>query len=121
MHVIALSAASLAMLALPAIESRALLFVPMLGIGLAWGSMMGNPYVMLSDSIPKERVGVYMGVFNMFIVIPMLIQNLTLPLFYDTLLGGNPANVIRLAGALLGCAAVACAFVSVRKARVTAA
>lgn len=75
MHVIALSAASLAMLALPAIESRALLFVPMLGIGLAWGSMMGNPYVMLSDSIPKERVGVYMGVFNMFIVIPMLIQN----------------------------------------------
>jgi maltose/moltooligosaccharide transporter len=121
MHVIALSAASLAMLALPAIESRALLFVPMLGIGLAWGSMMGNPYVMLSDSIPKERVGVYMGVFNMFIVIPMLIQNLTLPLFYETLLGGNPANVIRLAGALLGCAAVACAFVSVRKARVTAA
>lgn len=121
MHVIALSAASLAMLALPAIESRTLLFVPMLGIGLAWGSMMGNPYVMLSDSIPKERVGVYMGVFNMFIVIPMLIQNLTLPLFYDTLLGGNPANVIRLAGALLGCAAVACAFVSVRKARVTAA
>ena len=120
MHVIALSAASLAMLALPAIESRTLLFVPMLGIGLAWGSMMGNPYVMLSDSIPKERVGVYMGVFNMFIVIPMLIQNLTLPLFYDTLLGGNPANVIRLAGALLGCAAVACAFVSVRKARVTA-
>ncbi|WP_396223061.1 MFS transporter [Gemmatimonas sp.] len=121
MHVIALSAASLAMLALPAIESRALLFVPMLGIGLAWGSMMGNPYVMLSDSIPKERVGVYMGVFNMFIVIPMLIQNLTLPLFYETLLGGNPANVIRLAGALLGCAAVACAVVSVRKARVTAA
>jgi maltose/moltooligosaccharide transporter len=109
------------MLALPAIESRALLFVPMLGIGLAWGSMMGNPYVMLSDSIPKERVGVYMGVFNMFIVIPMLIQNLTLPLFYETLLGGNPANVIRLAGALLGCAAVACAVVSVRKARVTAA
>jgi maltose/moltooligosaccharide transporter len=121
MHVIALSAASLAMLALPAIESRALLFVPMLGIGLAWGSMMGNPYVMLSDSIPNERVGVYMGVFNMFIVIPMLIQNLTLPLFYETLLGGNPANVIRLAGALLGCAAVACAVVSVRKARVTAA
>jgi maltose/moltooligosaccharide transporter len=42
-------------------------------------------------------------------------------LFYETLLGGNPANVIRLAGALLGCAAVACAVVSVRKARVTAA
>ena len=115
MHVIALVAASVAMLAIPAIADRTLLFVPMLGIGLAWGSMMGNPYVMLSDSIPKARVGVYMGVFNMFIVIPMLIQNLTLPLFYESLLGGNPANVIRLAGALLGCAAVACAFVTVKR------
>lgn len=116
MHTIALVAASVSMMAIPAIENRALLFVPMLGIGLGWGSMMGNPYVMLSDSIPRNRVGVYMGVFNMFIVIPMLIQNLTLPLYYDSLLGGNPASVIRLAGALLGCAAVACAFVTVKKA-----
>ncbi len=112
MHTIALVAASAAMLVIPSIQSRTMLFVPMLGIGLAWGSMMGNPYVMLSDSIPKDRVGVYMGVFNMFIVIPMLIQNVTMPLFYNSLLGGNPANVIRLAGALLGCAAVACAFVT---------
>jgi len=112
MHTIALVAASVAMLVIPSIQSRTMLFIPMLGIGLAWGSMMGNPYVMLSDSIPKDRVGVYMGVFNMFIVIPMLIQNVTMPLFYNSLLGGNPANVIRLAGALLGCAAVACAFVT---------
>jgi maltose/moltooligosaccharide transporter len=115
MHTIALVAASAAMLAIPAINDRMLLFLPMLGIGLAWGSMMGNPYVMLSDSIPKNRVGVYMGVFNMFIVLPMLIQNLTLPLYYESLLGGNPANVIRLAGVLLGCAAIACAFVTVKR------
>jgi len=115
MHVIALAAASVAMVTIPSITSRAMLFVPMLGIGLCWGSMMGNPYVMLSNSIPKDRVGVYMGVFNMFIVIPMLIQNVTLPFYYNSLLGGNPANVIRLAGALLGCAAVACSFVTVSK------
>lgn len=119
MHSIALVAASVSMLVIPAIQDRVLLFLPMLGIGLAWGSMMGNPYVMLSDAIPRERVGVYMGVFNMFIVIPMLIQNLTLPLFYDSLLGGNPAHVIRLAGALLGCAAMACAFVTVKRADAT--
>jgi maltose/moltooligosaccharide transporter len=119
MHVIALIAASMAMLAIPSIESRTLLFLPMLGIGLCWGSMMGNPYVMLSDSIPKDRVGVYMGVFNMFIVIPMLIQNVTIPFLYGPLLGGNPANAIRLAGALLGCAAVACAFVTVTPPRNT--
>jgi maltose/moltooligosaccharide transporter len=121
MHVIALVAAAAAMLAIPSITSRALLFVPMLGIGLAWGSMMGNPYVMLSNAIPRDRVGVYMGVFNMFIVIPMLIQNVSLPFYYDSLLGGNPANVIRLAGALLGCAAVACAFVTVSKSNESAA
>ena len=119
MHVIALVAASAAMLVIPSIQSRTLLFVPMLGIGLAWGSMMGNPYVMLSDSIPKDRVGVYMGVFNMFIVIPMLIQNVTLPFLYGPMLGGDPANVIRLAGALLACAAVACAFVTVAPRRAT--
>jgi maltose/moltooligosaccharide transporter len=119
MHVIALVCASVAMLVIPSIQSRALLFVPMLGVGLCWGSMMGNPYVMLSDSIPRDRVGVYMGVFNMFIVIPMLIQNVSLPFYYDSLLGGNPANVIRLAGALLGCAAVACAFVTVAPSRAT--
>jgi maltose/moltooligosaccharide transporter len=83
----------------------------MLGIGLAWASMMGNPYVLLAGSIPPERAGIYMGVFNTFIVIPMLIQMLTLPLLYGPLLGGRPDNVIRLAGVLLGCAAVAVLFV----------
>ena len=99
------------MLAIPAITDRWLLFIPMIGVGLAWASMMGNPYVMLAGSIPQERVGVYMGIFNMFIVIPMMIQIFTLPLFYESLLGGNPENVIRLAGGLLICAAVAVLFV----------
>ena len=79
----------------------------MVGIGLAWASIMGNPYILLAGCIPPERAGVYMGIFNMFIVIPMLIQMLTLPLYYDALLGGNPDNVIRLAGVLLLCAAAA--------------
>jgi maltose/moltooligosaccharide transporter len=52
-----------------------------------------------------------MGIFNMFIVIPMMIQIFTLPLFYDAWLGGRPENVIRLAGGLLICAAVAVLFV----------
>ncbi len=107
MHCICLTLAGGAMLWIPSITDRALLFVPMIGVGLAWASIMGNPYVMLAGSIPPERVGVYMGIFNMFIVIPMMIQIFTLPLFYESWLGGNPANVIRLAGALLLCAAVA--------------
>jgi maltose/moltooligosaccharide transporter len=76
---------------------------------------MGNPYVMLAGSIPPERAGVYMGIFNMFIVIPMLIQGVTMPLIYKSLLGGQPDNVIRLAAVLLLCAAVAVLFVKVAR------
>jgi len=106
-HAFALLAAAAGMWALPGIRSEGwLLFLPMVGIGLAWGSIMGNPYVLLADSIPPERAGVYMGIFNMFIVIPMLIQAVTLPLFYDSVLGGRPEHVIRLAGVLLALAAL---------------
>jgi maltose/moltooligosaccharide transporter len=110
-HAVCLLAAAAGMWAIPGIQDKTLLFVPMLGVGLAWASIMGNPYVMLAGSIPPERAGVYMGIFNMFIVIPMLIQMVTLPLMYHSLLGGQPENVIRLAGTLLACAAVAVLFV----------
>jgi maltose/moltooligosaccharide transporter len=116
-HAICLTLAGIAMITIPLIHDRALLFVPMVGVGLAWASIMGNPYVMLAGSIPQERVGVYMGIFNMFIVIPMMIQIFTLPLYYHSLLDGNPENVIRLAGALLLCAAVAVLFVKLTPAR----
>jgi maltose/moltooligosaccharide transporter len=115
-HAVCLTLAGAGMWWLPSIQDKAFLFVPMLGVGLAWASIMGNPYVMLADSIPPERAGVYMGIFNMFIVIPMIIQMLTLPLYYHAWLGGHPDNVIRLAGALLLCAAVAVCFVPTRRA-----
>jgi maltose/moltooligosaccharide transporter len=117
MHAICLTLAGLAMLSIPSITDRTLLFLPMIGVGLAWASIMGNPYVMLAGCIPPDRVGVYMGIFNMFIVIPMMIQIFTLPLYYRSLLGGNPENVVRLAGALLLCAAVTVLFVRTGAAR----
>ena len=78
--------------------------------------MSGGPFPGTPGSIPPERAGVYMGIFNMFIVIPMIIQSFTLPLFYHSALGGQPENVIRLAGVLLLCAAVAVLFVKTDKA-----
>lgn len=114
-HAFALACAAAGMWALPGIHDKTWLLLPMVGIGLAWGSVMGNPYVLLAGSIPPERAGVYMGIFNMFIVIPMLIQAVTLPLFYDSLLGGRPENVIRLAGVLLAVAAVCVLRVSPQK------
>jgi maltose/moltooligosaccharide transporter len=110
-HAICLTLAGLSMWWLPSIRDKAVLFIPMIGVGLAWASIMGNPYILLANSIPAHRAGVYMGIFNMFIVIPMLIMNVTLPLIYKSLLGDRPDNVIRLAGTLLICAAIAVLFV----------
>ena len=106
-HALCLVASGIAMLSLPVIGTKAALFIPMIGIGLGWASMMGNPYVMLADSIPPARTGIYMGIFNMFIVIPMLIESLTMPLIYRPLLGGDPRNVLLLAGAMMIAAAIA--------------
>ena len=79
----------------------------LVGVGLGWGSMMGNPYVMLAGSIPPQRTGVYMGIFNMFIVIPMLIQGVTLPLIYKSWLDSDPRQVLVFAGILMLLAALA--------------
>jgi maltose/moltooligosaccharide transporter len=110
-HAICLSASGAAMLLIPGVETPAALFVLMLGIGIGWAGMMGNTYVMLADVIPPERNGIYMGIFNMFIVIPMLIQTLTMPLFYEPLLGSDPRNVLLLGGVLMLVGAVATMFV----------
>lgn len=100
-HACCLAASGAAMLAIPAIGEPAWLFVAMIGIGIGWAGMMGNPYVMLTDMIPPARNGVYMGIFNMFIVIPMMIESLSIPLFYHNLLRGDARAVLVLAGALM--------------------
>ena len=105
-HAICLTLGGIGMLVLPEISDKWLLFLPAVGIGLAWGSIMGNPYIILAGSIPAERTGVYMGIFNMMIVIPMLLLAATLPFAYDTVLEGDPRNVLRLAGVLMVLAAL---------------
>ena len=110
-HAFCLTASGIAMLLIPGVETTAALFMLMLGIGIGWAGMMGNTYVMLADAIPPERNGIYMGIFNMFIVIPMLIQTLTMPLFYEPLLGGDPRNVLLLGGGLMILGAIATMFV----------
>ncbi len=110
-HVICLAASGAAMLAIPHAYSTATLFPLMIGIGLGWAGMMGNTYVMLADSIPPERTGIYMGIFNMFIVIPMLIQTFTMPIIYRPLLAGDPRNVLMMGGVLMLAGAIATLFV----------
>ena len=106
-HVGCLTASGLAMIAIGQIGSAGAMFVPMIGIGLGWAGMMGNTYVMLANAIPPTRNGIYMGIFNMFIVIPMLIETLTMPLIYRPLLAGDPRHALALAGALMLAGALA--------------
>jgi maltose/moltooligosaccharide transporter len=106
-HAACLTASGIAMLLIPGVQDTAGLFVLMIGIGIGWAGMMGNTYVMLADCIPAERTGIYMGIFNMFIVIPMLIQTITMPLIYRPLLGGDPRNVLLLGGGLMLAGALA--------------
>lgn len=106
-HAVCLSASGIAMLAIPGLTHEAGLFVAMIGIGLGWASMMGNPYIMLIDMIPPERTGIYMGIFNMFIVIPMMIESLSIPLVYHSVFGGDPRAVLFIAGGLMLAGALA--------------
>lgn len=114
-HALCMVASGAAMLALPRMPTEAWSYLPMIGIGLGWASLMGNPYVMLAGSIPPERTGVYMGIFNMFIVVPMLVQSLTMPLIYGPLLGSDPRNVLALAGVMMLGAAAATMLVRVAR------
>ncbi|CCH55256.1 sugar transporter [Fibrisoma limi BUZ 3] len=77
-------------------------------VGLAWGSILSMPYVMLSSSVPQERMGVYMGLFNGFIVVPQIINMITIPFLYDSVLGSDPRNALILCGICLLLAAGAC-------------
>ena len=77
-----------------------------MGIGFAAVSTL--PFIMLSSTVPPERMGVYMGIMNAFICIPQIISMLTVPTYYSTLLGGDPRNAIVLAGICWLIAAVLC-------------
>ena len=105
-HITCLLLAGIGLLAFPHIENQYLLFVPMTGFGIAWASMMGVPYLMVVNDIPKERYGVYMGIINMMIVIPMILQTTTFGFILNHFLDNDPGKAISFGGVLL---LIACA------------
>ena len=107
LHMLSLLAMAVAFFALPMISDPMLIFVPAIGFGIGWASIMGNPYIVLANSIPPERTGVYMGLFNVMICAPMILYAFTMPFLYDSVFGGDPRNVLRLSGVLMVCAALA--------------
>ncbi|MEY4273309.1 MAG: hypothetical protein RL638_257 [Bacteroidota bacterium] len=110
-HMTCLALAAAGFLAFPHIENKNLLFFAITGFGIGWASMMGIPYLLVVSDIPKERYGVYMGIINMMIVIPMILQNITFGFILKNFLDNDPRNAITFAGALLAIAALATALI----------
>lgn len=100
-HFICLLMAGIGLVIFPHIQNKYLLFAPMTGFGIAWASMMGVPYLMVVGDIPKEKYGVYMGIINMMIVIPMIMQNLTFGFVLKHFLNNDPGKAITFAGVFL--------------------
>lgn len=114
-HFFCLIMAGIGFMAFPYIADKTLLFVAITGFGIGWASMMGIPYLMVVKDIPKERYGVYMGIINMMIVIPMFIQTITFGYIMKHFLHNNPGNAILLAGILLLIAAFCTALIKAQK------
>jgi maltose/moltooligosaccharide transporter len=97
-HMIALICGGIGLISVLFISNKYMLFASMAGVGIAWASILSMPYVMLSTAVPPTRMGVYMGVFNLFIVIPQIVMSLIVPRIYNTVLGGDPRNAVVLGG-----------------------
>jgi maltose/moltooligosaccharide transporter len=97
-HAIALSIGGLSFLSFAIIPTASLLWIPMIGIGIAWGSILAMPYAMLASSIPAKKMGVFMGLFNMSITIPQIVNGIFGGLMLQYLFNDNPINSIYFAG-----------------------
>jgi maltose/moltooligosaccharide transporter len=100
-HSLCVLVAGIGFIAFPFIQEKWLLYVAITGFGIGWASMMGIPYLMVVNDIPKERYGVYMGIINMMIVIPMFIQTLTFGPILKHVFNNDSGKAIMFAGVLL--------------------
>ena len=110
-HALSLIAGGVGLISIYFIKDPAMLKYSMIGIGLAWASILAMPYVILSSSIPPGKLGIYMGIFNFFITFPQIINGLFGGWIVKRIYQGQPIYAIVLAGFLLFCAAISVLFV----------
>lgn len=97
-HLIALTCGGLGFISMYFIKDPTLLMIPMLGIGFAWASILSMPYAILTGALPSNKMGVYMGIFNFFIVIPQILAASILGFMVKNLFGGETIYAIVLGG-----------------------
>jgi maltose/moltooligosaccharide transporter len=110
-HMISLIIGGLAFASFYVIKNPNLLLLSELGIGLAWASILAMPYAILAGSLPPEKMGVYMGIFNFFIVIPQITAAAILGFFVKNIVGGEAIYALLLGGASMIIAGLAVYFV----------
>lgn len=104
-HMFSLFAGAYGFVSMYFITQPSMLIVSFVCIGFSWGSILSMPYAMLSSTLDPKKMGVYMGIFNMFIVIPQIVAATSLTAIYKGLFGEEPINAMLLAGTSLVIAA----------------
>jgi maltose/moltooligosaccharide transporter len=100
-HLVNLGIGGLALISFMFIRDPAWLLLPMVGVGIAWASILSVPYALLAGALPARKMGVYMGIFNFFIVIPQLIAASVLGLVIRELFNGEAIYGLVTGGVLM--------------------
>jgi maltose/moltooligosaccharide transporter len=111
MHVLCLAVGGLGLAATPLATDKNQLLIVMIAVGIAWSSILSMPYAMLAPALPKDKVGVLMGMFNLFIVFPQIIASSLLGAILKNFLHSEPMNALVVGGASMGLAALLTALV----------
>lgn len=110
-HAVALASGGLGLISLFFIKDTSLLWISMLGVGFAWASILAMPYAMLIESIPQRKMGIYMGIFNFFIVIPQIINGVIGGPIVSKVFGNHAIYYLLVAGVLMLAGAVYVLFI----------
>ena len=105
-HILALVAGGLSLASFVLIKDPLLLILPMVGIGIAWASILSMPYAILTDALPARKFGVYMGIFNFFIVLPQITAATVYGQLLQHVFGGQTVYVLVTGGLSFVIAAV---------------
>src|SRR5438067_4053988 len=111
-HTVCLAIGGLSLASLFFIHDKSALMLPMIGVGLAWASILTMPYAILAGALPPSRMGYYMGLFNFFVVIPQILSGALLGFFTTHLFHGHAVGTLALGGGSMLLAAVLTLFVA---------
>jgi len=110
-HSIALLIGALGLASILILKNPQHMIFSMIGIGLAWASILAMPYAILTGSLPQDKMGVYMGIFNFFIVIPQILAATILGFMVKSIFGGDPVYALLTGGGSMFVAAILIHFV----------